>query len=231
MPKRKYAKKRRKFSRKGRRRRRRFRQKRYIPYGMFPKRAICRLKYAQFVTLDPGVTANSVSYSFRANCVQDPNYTGAGHQPKQFDEIMALYKHFTVLGSKIKVTQQAQSTTELTPCIWGVDVGEDPLEHNDRYLTDIIEDRNVKRWRTSGLKTDNRQVVVKRFSAKKWFGVPKVLGSGKAFTGTSTASPSDVAYFNIWATPVSGNDPGNFYFMVEIEYIVAFTEPDTIPQS
>lgn len=42
-------------------------------------------------------------YLFAANGLYDPNITGAGHQPMFFDQISAMYLHYTVLRSKISV--------------------------------------------------------------------------------------------------------------------------------
>lgn len=43
------------------------------------------------------------TYVFRLNSPYDPNYTGVGNQPAQWDELMAIYSRCTVVASRILV--------------------------------------------------------------------------------------------------------------------------------
>ena len=40
---------------------------------------------------------------FRANSLFDPDYTGAGTQPRLHDQMAEMYKYYTVLGCKVRV--------------------------------------------------------------------------------------------------------------------------------
>lgn len=62
------------------------------------------------LTSTGGVAFNT--YTFRANSVYDPDWTGGGHQPTRFDQLAAIYARYEVLKSKIRV----QFTTgDVTP--------------------------------------------------------------------------------------------------------------------
>ncbi len=65
------------------------------------------LLYTDEINLDPGVAGVAAYHSFRANDCFDPDETGVGHQPRGFDQIIPMYEHFTVIGSKMKATFMA----------------------------------------------------------------------------------------------------------------------------
>lgn len=54
---------------------------------------------------------------FRGNDCYDPNYTGVGHQPLRFDQLMALYNYCFVESSEIliDVTTDGRSCAVLSP--------------------------------------------------------------------------------------------------------------------
>lgn len=81
----------------------------YIPRPLqlgktsLPLRLENTLRYADVVSLVTGAGGNQ-THLFSCNGLYDPNITGIGHQPLYFDQLVALYKHYTVLSSKIKIT-------------------------------------------------------------------------------------------------------------------------------
>lgn len=68
----------------------------------FPDRIATKLIYAdaQSISITAG---NANSYSFRLNGLQDPDWTGYGHQPQWFDQFGAVYRNYRVKGAKITV--------------------------------------------------------------------------------------------------------------------------------
>jgi len=73
-----------------------------------PKQYFATLKYTTVITIN--TTVGFGSSNIRCNGMFDPEQTGAGHQPLYFDQIMAMYDHFTVLKSKIKAVLAPPST-------------------------------------------------------------------------------------------------------------------------
>lgn len=72
----------------------------------FPDKLRTTLKYGESVQqlLVAGTITN---YVFRMNSLNDPNFSGVGHQPKYYDQFCSAngpYLSYRVLGSKIKVT-------------------------------------------------------------------------------------------------------------------------------
>lgn len=86
-----------------------------IPYtrafgkNAFPSQLRNTLTYTETVSFS--LVSGFASYVFSANGLYDPNITGTGHQPYYFDQLMALYNHYTVLKSRIKVEFFSIDTT------------------------------------------------------------------------------------------------------------------------
>lgn len=92
----------------------------------FPNSKLCFHDYVANVAIPVAAAAGTGQlYTFRANGLYDPDYTGAGHQPLFRDEMAAKYKFYTVLKSSCMVafdqndTAQCNfmvlCTTDLTP--------------------------------------------------------------------------------------------------------------------
>lgn len=68
------------------------------------------------------------------------------------------------------------------------------------------------------------------FSAKKFFGTKNIVGKD-LYRGSTSASPTEEAYFQIWVASIAGGDPTTMNFLLEIEYIAVLTEPKFVDQS
>lgn len=245
MPKRRrYSKKRRATNK---RRRRRYKKRRKTLPLAFPKTWTCRLRYVDFLTLDsPGTLVPDI-HVYRANSLTDPDFTGSGHQPKGFDEIMKLYRHYTVIGSKITVTpvRYNTATNSTTASLWGVNLTSDEGEMASRFATggleSILESRlpGANTYKTVGTIYNLNKASQKQkchFSAKKFFrkksgvvGESELRGYQSALP--ATGNPVEQAFFNVWAQYPADVDPDAATFIVQLEYIAVFTEPQILEQS
>ncbi len=89
--------------------------KAYGPLGSSQK---ATLTWGLKIQVNPGTT-----FVFSANSVYDPNVSGVGHQPRGYDQLIALYDHAVVTKCKIE--------------IWSVSVGS-PL-----LLTTTVRDTST----------------------------------------------------------------------------------------
>lgn len=222
---------RRKPKTKARRPRRRRRYKAMIPrapVGGFRKSMIAKLKYCE--TLSFNATAINPSINlFRANSCFDPNQTGVGHQPSNFDRISAIYDKYTVLGSKIKVTPINTVSTSVSPAnLMCVALSESGTLISDAYTAgganNVLEQRAVvKNTEYFGAHNVPRVPVLRKyFSAKKHFKT-KVLNV-EPYNAAIDANPAETAYFEVVAMSPTGSDPDAIWVRIEIEYIVMFSE-------
>lgn len=216
-------------------RRRRPRIARNIPIGGLAKKQMVRLRYVEEISLNPAAAATAYN-AFSCNGMYDPNVTGTGHQPSNFDLYFGtnqLYDHYTVLSSKIRVTPVYSSSAAVSPSgYWGVvttDTATRMGTISANGPTYIMEQRLGKFSRTTtGIPAGYgvKHSIVQPFSTARFFGKPKnsVLGDS-TYKGDSSNNPADQAYFTVWYASVAANDPAAMYFLIEIEYIALLSEP------
>lgn len=70
----------------------------------FAAEFLTRLRYFERVPLQNVGSTNTASvYSFRLNSLYDPNFTGTGHQPYQYDQLTPMYNNYIVTQADFKV--------------------------------------------------------------------------------------------------------------------------------
>uniref|UniRef100_UPI0040478526 hypothetical protein n=1 Tax=Yoonia sp. TaxID=2212373 RepID=UPI0040478526 len=77
----------------------------------------CVLRYHETFSLNPAIGGVPALYSFRSNGCFDPNFTGVGHQPRGYDQIMAMYSHLAVREAQIEIWF---TTSDGAPVILGI---------------------------------------------------------------------------------------------------------------
>lgn len=182
------------------------------------------LRYAgQFSINSPVGTAGG--YVFSANGLYDPDISGTGHQPYGFDQMMAMYNHYEVLSSCIRVT--AFNTLETVGFFIGIKVDDNSTSTGDAEL--ILEQPY---WNAKPILSNQgaRAIqVYNQFDAKKFFGDKS---GDRATWGDVAANPQDQAYYIIAAVPITALfDLPSIPFVAEIEYKVKFHEPKELPKS
>lgn len=203
----------------------------------FPSRKLVKLRYTKTnVTLDPGAGLTA-SYTFRANSVFDPDFSGVGTQPMAFDQWASIYERYCVVGARMKIyITPAVVNNNGNPCYMGITLG----PHTDnlsRFTTiaNILESKHTRGWQLvnnsntvigrSGMKTLSR-----KFSAKKAFGITNVLDDSD-YGAAVSANPANQHYFQVWAASIGGNDPSLIDMTVMIDYIVMFQDPKILDGS
>jgi len=192
------------------------------------------MRYSDTITLNPG-TAAITSHVFRVNSIFDPDLTGTGHQPLLHDEYDGIYSEYRVLKCIAKVTPIASTNAVQLPSFWGCFIDSDStLGYSS--ATQAIEDKD--RTGSYGLHTglitaqyNSRTGLPKTrmFNAKRML-TPEGYNNTVDFGANPATGPFD-AYLQVWAGSVLGNDPGTVPFLVELEYIVELSGPETITPS
>ncbi len=194
------------------------------------------LRYVDVVSIDAG-SASIAKHTFRANSAFDPDHSSTGHQPLQYDEIAAYYANYRVLSSKIKVSPVATATSNVIPCLYGV------YRDADSTLTyalgtSIVEDaRNKGSWGVhSGVTSASLMHGNRRNTRTTTFNAKRQLSpEGANNSVLVTANPADdgefAMYYQLWAASIAGNNPGSVSFLVQIDYLIEFTEPKVLTPS
>lgn len=192
-----------------------------------PPKVTTTLKYVERVGMT-STTGAMALHTFSANGIFDPNITGTGHQPMYFDQLAALYNHYVVEASRIKVEIMPFNTTgssSATFFVRGDDGG--TLTSSNMYTN--LETRGVK-YVQCPIYEDN-QVYVRRlttgFSKRKTFGNNK-NNSVQAGVG---ANPAEQWYYTIGGQSDDLGTTTTWTVLVTVLYKVTFFELKDIASS
>lgn len=175
------------------------------------------MKYADLaIQLNPGAAGAAASYVYCVNGLYDPNVTGIGHQPAGFDEYMAIFQEYVVLGAHVKVSFTNSDTTY--PAIVG-------MSYSDSNVTTTDFRRYVENGYTtwcqlgkSGSGNDIKNLMTDVNVAKT---SNQNVVQEENFAGNNTKNPDEARYVIIWAAPLDSTaDMGAVYFNVEITFDV-----------
>lgn len=179
------------------------------------------MKYCDLgIGLNPGVGATAATYVYAANGLYDPNITGVGHQPTGFDQLMAMYNEYVVLGATIKVV--FSNLDNANPAVVGIALldfsttGTDIrqyVENGQNTWTCLSERGGGKDITTLTLKAD-----IRKFSTQD-------ILAADGFSGNVSANPADTHYFHIFAGPADNStDMGIISCTVEVTYDCVFRD-------
>lgn len=193
----------------------------------FPKKLCMKHKYVETETMTNTLGLYQY-YQWSCNSMYDPNTSiVAGHQPLYFDQVSPIYNHYTVIGSRIKLT--------LTPAEeYNVGTYLALFINDDTSLSSLSSIQNAAelhsgKYYTVAPKQNKPIVLYSKWSAKKTFG-GSVLGNDNLQGSTST-SPSEQSYYTIMMAPISGAVVQTWYINAEIEYIAVWDELKEVASS
>jgi len=195
---------------------------------ILPIKHRCKLVYNDSRTITP-TTTNSTAYVYSANGLYDPDITGAGHQPMGFDQLMALYEHYTVTKCKLTVNFVNEDTNDNAY----VGLAIFPDSTVETTATKLIENGLMKRsWiapfdgNPKSQTTLSMSVDISRINGR-----PKPIIGDDLFRGDSASNPSEQTYIHIFGYNNATVNPCQIRFDVILEYEAVFTEPRKLAQS
>lgn len=185
----------------------------------------CRLPYyEQALTVSSGVSTMG-NYFFFANGCYDPNTTGTGHQPMNFDTMMTYYEQYTVVSSKITATIKNDNAS--FPCKAGIYLSPDTtsitdpiriVENGLMKQVDLINKNNLGDLRQVSLNCD----MIKYFGRSR---DPRALLDDVNLQGTAATNPPEGVYYVICVWNPYVTDAITILFDVILEFDVIFHEP------
>jgi hypothetical protein len=184
------------------------------------------MKYVAAVDLASGVTPGVNVFS--ANGLYDPDITGTGHQPRGFDQLIALYDHYVVTKSKCTVHFRGFTA----PTVVGVE-----LQSSSTTQSDYIDYAEQARCEfdiapyvvTSGGLPEPRKHTL-TFDARSFMGIPDPVTATK-LQGSINSNPTDQAYFHVFSQHFDGSTSSTQGALVFLEYEVVFIEPVPVASS
>lgn len=180
----------------------------------------CELIYMEYgLSINPGAGTAGV-HVFAANGLYDVNITGVGHQPTGFDQLMALYNEYVVVGSTIKVTYINADANVASIC--GISLTDFNTTSADPRV--YVENGNCKWTQMSTFKSGQDCVTITHKADIGKFSKQGI--DDQDFAGTSGTNPSDTHFYHIWVAPSDGTaDPAATVVNVEIKFDVIFRDP------
>lgn len=179
--------------------------------------------------MDPSSVAIAL-HSFAANDLYDPNVTGGGHQPLGFDQLMALYNHFHVISSKIRVDfcTQSGSSPVAGGCVCMIHVNDD-VTLGDTDARTMLEMPGTN-WSIMQPVTKSPLSLRHSYDATSWN--PGDIMANDNLQGSSSSSPTEKQHFTLGVASIDqSTDPVVVHCWVEIEYTAVFHEPKDLAQS
>lgn len=204
------------------------RKKRSIPLGLFANKTKMAFRYCTTITLDAGIS-NFSYHTFSANSLYDPDRTGVGHSVLGFDQYMAFYQHYTVIGSKIKATVLPTFAGVSGQCFVGIVKGRsaapaivalDTLRENPRSNVKVAQG------------FESKQVnLTQTCSPSKFYGT-NVMDE-RSYAGQVTSNPAEEIFFNVIQGSINEGvqNPGGIQVQITIDYIAMLHEPKLLTGS
>lgn len=192
--------------------------------GTLPTQVKCHFKYGEQITLSNGGAGLTGVGVYSCNGLYDPNVSGIGHQPRGFDQLMAMYDHYVVIGSRIKVQFWPRpANTGLS--VVGISVQDTATVFTD--FRDYLESPNNV---TQGISPDGDRckALVNNVNPNQFLGRKNPM-SDPQLKGSSTANPTEQCYYHLWLHNVTDSDTNDI--VVEIEYTAILIEPKVAPIS
>lgn len=202
-----------------------------VPIGVSDTK-IVHLRYTGLITLDPTVSASAV-HVFAANGMYDPDITGTGHQPLYFDEWMAMYYHYVVTESSIKVVYSSTASSAAAgQNIVGVHLDSSSASDTTVSPPYYCEQANTT-WKTTSNIYNGANTVVSATgdNAAFWRMAKKTYEAEDQFRGTNSTNPTEGNFWHVFATPFGGADTSAIACVVEIVYTAKLMEPRAVSAS
>lgn len=168
-------------------------------------------KYTDIDNLTPVAGAADVMI-FSCNGLFDPNISGIGHQPRGWDQMMALYDHYCVLKANISIICAVVPATE--PQFVSIALRDKASPAYAGYA-DILEDRFVKH----GVVAEGSPLTLSyTIDVGKFLGIKNPVNE-KDLWGDIGNNPTEQCYFHVSAFNMNGGSPSTG---VQITYVVKY---------
>lgn len=195
--------------------------------SLFPKQMRQTLTYSEATVVNLLATVGTIgSFRIRANSLFDPRVALGGHQPMGFDQLMAIYSKFCVVGAKITAYVGPAGASTFLYGSMGINVV-DPASTLVTNITDAIESQ-FSTWKNFNVSITNKMQL--GFDSSRYFGI-KDIQDDDTLTGTAVADCTKQAYFDIWVASDTGVAGQNVTVTFNVEYDALFFEPRNVPAS
>lgn len=195
-----------------------------------PDCLITKLKTSNVLTASTGASGAFASYLLAPNSAYDPFASNGANQPRFFDQLMALYKSYTVYGCKIRMKILSRSTSSgSTTRMIAFPSAESTIPISDAYA-DAREFPYQMVWDVAGSTvtpivgnlTDKQEKSL-YFDVAQFFGRDRQgLMDEANFSGTSSTNPASLLYFYIAIQELAATNVQTMTVEVQFTQYISF---------
>lgn len=184
-----------------------------------PNKFRTKMKYVMYGSMDPGAGLYSEQV-FNALSLYDPDVTGAGHQPRGFDQTMTMYQLFQVTNCLVRIQVVGGPTATGQPGVIALSASQD----NSSYISsgfDFFEQPSVVYSFMNNDASVSKELKL-NIIPHTFLGIDKEDASLKGGPG---ASPSQALYvrFTYASTDLSAENPGPISYIATLVYDAEFS--------
>lgn len=185
-------------------------------------------QYARFVyvekdiAISPGL-GTCATQQFSLSSLNDPYFTGAGHQPTGFDQLMAIYEQYLVLQCKVTVWFSNTGASNTAAQLVGLTV-------SDSFNTSIdcrqyMENGNtVSRILSARQDGSNIGILTVDVDHSTTHGLTRSqYMSDDVYRGTFNSNPNENLCLNVWGQAIDATDTADIQICVQLEYFALLT--------
>lgn len=186
----------------------------------FPTRLNIKHRYVDSFNLVSSAGTLAV-YKFACNGMYDPDITGVGHQPMYFDNLNALYNHYTVTRSWITIEGNiVTAATDSPTVLFGCYIDDDATTTATSASTMCEEHSAV--YKVIPLQATESVKISKHWEAGQYFG-RDVIGNDN-LQGTGSSNPAELSVFTVFLQGNTAATDARFNGTVTITYEAQWEE-------
>lgn len=194
----------------------------------FPKMVKTKLHYCDNFILTAIASGTTGTQQFIINGLYDFDFTGTGHQPYYFDQYMAIYDHYHVIGAKITVDFINTSTT---PIVVGGYINDDTAV-SVGTLSAFQEQPFSKYAVLPPASACLTTTLSWNWSAAQFFtGRKETILADTELQGTAAANPIENSVLCLYYRNTDITLPTSVSYTVKAEFIACFHELKDVTQS
>lgn len=177
-----------------------------------------------------GISGVMATHVFSANGLYDPDFTGTGHQPIGFDQLIQSYNHYSVIRSKITVGFVNNSSYAVRAGIYlspdGVPITNERQLMENGLVKHVILDAKGGASTDPGVSGRVKTVTID-CDVRKYFGKQRSSQLMEPdFAGDAASNPQEGVYFMVFAySSHTGTANSQVLFDATLSYDSIYHEP------
>ena len=202
--------------------------------GFLPPTLFCQHRFSQQVTIsNDNITGRTgTELAWRLNSLFDPYFTGAGAQPRGFDQMAAIYSKYLVYKVHVQMRKMMHSAGSSTGNYIAINFrdGSNPYILSGSKTADEIQE--VAANTVMGISDQGERTVDYEFYIADILGIPRSnIFNDESFSAITTQNPARTAYTSIACGNYNDVTGQSVIMMLSFVFYTRWMNPTTPNQS